>query len=160
MARVLDEANAWNRALLYSTDAAYQTAFAAYPHARLFESRDTTRSRLAGVALAHDCNAPPPGTWAAFEWAREMELVEAFTLGEARSPVNAKLWTPQAMACFRARGETHVMAIGVGDARAYRAAACLGIDAVMVDSPRTMQAIRARIAGTLQCADGASEARF
>lgn len=155
VARVLDEANDWDRTLLYSTDAAYQTAFAAYPRARLFESRDATRRRLANVALAHDCSPPPPGGWAAFEWSRKMELVETFTLGEARSAVTAKLWTPQAMTCFRARGDAHVMAIGIDDAEGYRAAACLGIDAVLVDSPRTMQAIRERIGQPLQCADDA-----
>ncbi|VXC68759.1 conserved exported hypothetical protein [Burkholderia sp. 8Y] len=152
VARVLDRANAWQRVLIYSTDAVYQSAFAAYPRARLFESRDATRGRLAGVALAHTCAEPPqPGTWAAFEWKRQMELVETFTLGEARSPVIAQLWTPQALACFRARGEAHVLAIGIDNAEDYRAAACLGIDAVLADSPRTMQAIRSSIAMPLQC---------
>ncbi|MDR5857796.1 glycerophosphodiester phosphodiesterase family protein [Caballeronia sp. LZ062] len=152
VARVLDAANAWSRVLIYSTDAAYQTAFAAYPQARLFESRDATRERLAAVALGQRCAEPPqPRTWAAFEWKRQMELVETFTLGEARSPVTAKLWTPAALACFRARGETHVLAIGIDNAEDYRAAACLGIDAVLADSPRNMQAIKASIAQPLQC---------
>jgi len=152
VARVLDRANAWERVLIYSTDAAYQTAFAAYPRARLFESRDGTRGRLAGVALAHECAEPPqPGTWAAFEWTRRMELVETFTLGEARSPVAAKLWTPQALACFRKLGDAHVLAIGVDNADDYRAAACLGIDAVLADSPRRMEAVKAGMTTPLSC---------
>jgi glycerophosphoryl diester phosphodiesterase len=157
VARVLDEENAWPRVLIYSTDAAYQSAFAPYTKARLFESRDATRTRLAKVALAHDCAEPPPaGTWAAFEYARKMELVETFTLGEARSPVNAKLWTRDAVACFRENGAVHLMAIGIDDEADYREAACLGMDAVLADSPRRMAAIKASITKPLQCP---SEAR-
>ncbi|WP_244816510.1 glycerophosphodiester phosphodiesterase family protein [Caballeronia sp. Lep1P3] len=158
VARVLSDENAWSRVLIYSTDAAYRSAFAAYPRARLFESRDATRGRLAGVALAHACIDPPqPGTWAAFEWKRQMELTETFTLGEARSPVTAQLWTHEALACFRTHGDVHVMAIGIDDAADYRAAACLGIDAVLADSPRKLQAIKAGMTGeagmaTPQCA--------
>jgi glycerophosphoryl diester phosphodiesterase len=152
VARVLNEENAWPRVLIYSTDAAYQNAFAAYPQARLFESRDATRARLAAVALARTCEAPPPsGTWTAFEYARKMELVETFTLGEARSAVTAKLWTPEAIRCFRTSGNTPIVAIGVENADDYRAAACLGVTAVLADSPRNMRAIRANMALPLQC---------
>ncbi|WP_277188028.1 glycerophosphodiester phosphodiesterase family protein [Caballeronia sp. BR00000012568055] len=146
VARVLDHENAWQRVLIYSTDAAYQRAFAPYKQARLFESRDKTRARLAELALANDCtDAPPAGTWAAFEYARKVELTETFTLGEARSPVTAKLWTPASVACFREHGAVHIVAIGVNDEADYRAAAQLGIDAVLADSPRRMSAIRANL---------------
>ena len=37
----------------------------------------------------------------------------------------------------------HILAIGINDAAAYRTAACLGVDAVLADSPREMAAIRA-----------------
>jgi glycerophosphoryl diester phosphodiesterase len=144
VARVLDSENAWSRVLIYSTDAAYQSAFASYKQARVFESRDKTRARLAEVALANDCiDAPPEGTWTAFEYARKVELTETFTLGEARTPVTAKLWTPASVACFRQHGAVHIVAIGVNDAADYRAAAQLGIDAVLADSPRRMSTIRA-----------------
>ncbi|WP_321800603.1 glycerophosphodiester phosphodiesterase family protein [Caballeronia sp. J97] len=154
VARVLDELAAWPRVLIYSTDAAYQQAFAAYPQARsrLFETRDATRVRLAAVALETTCkDAPPPGAWTAFEYARKMDLVETFTLGEARSAVTAKLWTPAAVKCFRANADTPILAIGIDSADDYRAAACLGITAVLVDSPRKLRAIRAGIALPLQC---------
>ncbi|KXU94269.1 glycerophosphodiester phosphodiesterase [Caballeronia megalochromosomata] len=152
VARVLDAENAWKRVLIYSTDAAYQNAFAAYPQARLFESRDATRARLAAVALAGTCEAAPPsGTWTAFEYARKMELVETFTLGEARSAVTARLWTPETVKCFRTNGNTPILAIGVDNADDYRAAACLGVTAVLVDSPRTMHAVKSGIALPLQC---------
>ncbi|KND54632.1 Glycerophosphoryl diester phosphodiesterase [Candidatus Paraburkholderia kirkii] len=151
VARVLDQENAWQRVLIYSTDAAYQMAFAAYPQARVFESCDATRARLAAVALAQTCeDAPQPGTWTAFEFARKMELVETFTLGEARSPVTATLWMPEAIACFRAKGEVR-LAIGIDDADDYRAAACLGVNAVLADSPRKMRAIKAAMTRPPQC---------
>lgn len=144
VARVLEEAGAWNRVLLYSTEADYQQAFAAWPRARLFESRDATRERLARVALAHTCEAPPPaGTWSAFEWRRQLELVERYTLGEARSSVpNAQLWSPQAMQCFRTNPDVHIVAIAVNNAADYKAAACAGVDAVLADSPRKMSPVR------------------
>ncbi|SAK65764.1 hydrolase [Caballeronia catudaia] len=152
VARVLNEENAWQRVLIYSTEAAYQHAFAAHPEARLFESRDATRARLAAVALSQTCeDPPPPGTWTAFEYARKMELVETFTLGEARSHVTATLWTPEAVKCFRTNGHARILAIGIDAADDYRAAACLGLDAVLADSPRKMQAIRASLKRPLQC---------
>lgn len=144
VARVLDDAAAWDRVLLYSTDAAYQQAFAAWPRARVFESRDATRGRLANVALAHTCETPPPGNaWTAFEWHRSLDLTERFTLGEAHSTVaDVQLWSPQAVQCFRTNPNVHIVAIGVNDAADYKAAACAGMDAVLADSPRQMTPVR------------------
>ena len=147
VADVLDQAHAWKRTLIYSTDAAYQQVFSRFPQARLFESRDITRNRLTTVALAQECEAPPAADiWAAFELRRDVLVVEEFTLGEARSPVKAKFWTPAAVSCFHSQGKTNLVAIAVNSADAYREASCLGMDAVLVDSPQVMQAIKA---GTL-----------
>ncbi|NVZ71345.1 glycerophosphodiester phosphodiesterase family protein [Pseudomonas costantinii] len=152
VARVLEQNHAWGRVLIYSTDASYQQAFTQYPQARLFESRDDTRNRLANVALAHSCNpAPQAGSWVAFEYQRKVELVETFTLGEARSPVTAKLWTPQAVDCFQSKGELKILAIGINSEADYRAAACLKVDAVLVDSPRTMRDVKQRLERPLRC---------
>ncbi|POA82007.1 glycerophosphodiester phosphodiesterase family protein [Pseudomonas protegens] len=152
VARLLEQLHAWNRVLIYSTDAGYQQAFAPYPQARLFESRDSTRDRLASVALAHHCNAPPaPGSWVAFEYRRPVQLVETFTLGEARSQVDARLWTPAAVDCFQSRGKVRMLAIGVNTAEDYQAAACLKMDAVLVDSPRAMGEMKQRLERPLPC---------
>jgi glycerophosphoryl diester phosphodiesterase len=152
VARVLDARNAWNRVLLYSTDASYTPAFEPYPQARLFETRDATRSRLARVALADECAAAPePGAWVAFEYRRNMDLEETFTLGAARSAVSAKLWTPASIRCFRSKGKVNIVAIGINNADDYRAAACLSIDAVLADSPRTMSVIKSEIVTPVQC---------
>ncbi|MGE7954999.1 glycerophosphodiester phosphodiesterase family protein [Pseudomonas sp. NPDC089530] len=152
VARLLEQLQAWNRVLIYSTDASYQQAFAAYPQARLFESRDNTRDRLANVALAHSCTpTPAPASWVAFEYRRPVQLVETFTLGEARSKVDALLWTPAAVDCFQARGKVPLLAIGVNTAEDYRAAACLKMDAVLVDSPRAMAQVKQRLEWPLRC---------
>lgn len=144
VARVLDGAGAWTRVRIYSTEAAYQQAFAAWPQARLFESRDATRERLATVALAQACEAPPAaGTWAAFEFHRKVDLVEQFTLGEGRSTVgDAMLWSAAAVQCFRTQPDVHILAIAVNNADDYKAAACAGVDAVLADSPRQMVPVR------------------
>lgn len=144
VARVLDEAGAWARVQIYSTDASYQQAFAAWPRARLFESRDATRGRLATVALAHRCEMPPPANaWTGFEWRRQVDLVEQFTLGEARSTVaDATLWSSEAVQCFRTNPGVHIVAIAVNNEADFRAAACAGVDAVLADSPRQMAPVR------------------
>jgi glycerophosphoryl diester phosphodiesterase len=152
VAQVLEQLHAWSRVLIYSTDASYQQAFAHYPQARLFESRDDTRDRLASVALAHSCTAPPaPDSWVAFEYRRPVQLVEAFTLGEARSKVDARLWTPAAVDCFQSRGKVRMLAIGINTAEDYQAAACLKMDAVLVDSPRAMREVKQRLERPLRC---------
>jgi len=155
VARVLDQERAWGRSLIYSTDAAYQQAFSVFPQARLFESRDATRERLATVALAQECTAPPAAdSWAAFESRRAVQVVETFTLGQARSAVKARFWTPAAVACFRSKGKTNLVAIAVNGVDAYREAACRGMDAVLADSPKTMLAIKDRMRGSaLDCSE-------
>jgi glycerophosphoryl diester phosphodiesterase len=152
VARVLDEEKAWRRVSIYSTEADYQQSFAAYPQARLFESRDTTRARLAGVLLNQGCvDAPVEHAMAAFELHRTLTVVEKFTLGEGRSDVQATLWTPATVACFRQKPDVRLVAIAVNDADDYRVAACLGVDAVLADSPAKMAAIKHGIALPLQC---------
>lgn len=143
VARVLSEEQAWSRVTLYSTDAAYQAAFARYPQARLFEPRDTTRQRLLDVLLENHCDAAPVShAPAAFEWRRDMTVTEAFTLGEGRTKVAATFWTPATVACFRQQPGQALMAIGVNDAPTYRDAACLGLDAVLTDSPAALVPVR------------------
>ncbi|KPC53390.1 Glycerophosphoryl diester phosphodiesterase precursor [Amantichitinum ursilacus] len=151
VAHVLDGARAWQRVTLYSTEAAYQQAFAPYRQAQLYESRDATRLRLAQVDLAAQCNAPVVGTRAAFEISRKVDLVETFTLGEGRSSVNARLWTPAAVQCFRQQGKVYLTAIAVNNVDDLKAATCLGMDAVLVDSPATLRPLRDSLKLPLAC---------
>lgn len=160
VARVLDEESAWSRVTIYSTEAGYQQSFAAYPQVRLFESRDATRGRLVRVLLNQGCvDAPPEHASAAFEMHRAMTVVETFTLGEGRSNVQATLWTPATVACFRQKPDVRIVAIGVNDADDYRMAACLGLDAVLADSPLKMGAIRDQTALPLKCAGAVQTVR-
>ncbi|APH53337.1 Glycerophosphoryl diester phosphodiesterase [Granulibacter bethesdensis] len=143
VARVLEEEQAWGRVTIYATDAAYQQSFAAYPQARLFESRDATRGRLLGVLLDQRCDNPPPAhAMVAFELHRSLTVVEHFTLGEGRSMVQATMWTPAAIACFRRHPDVKILAIAVDNADDDRLAACLGVDAILTDSPQRMAALR------------------
>ncbi|CAB3690532.1 glycerophosphodiester phosphodiesterase family protein [Paraburkholderia rhynchosiae] len=152
VARVLDEEHAWSRVSIYSTEADYQQSFAAYPQARLFESRDATRGRLVRVLLNQGCvDAPPEHSMTAFELHRALTVVEKFTLGEGRSDVQATMWTPATVACFRQKPDVRIVAIAVNDADDYRRAACLGIDAVLVDSPLKMAGVKSAITMPLQC---------
>ncbi|AXL52055.1 glycerophosphodiester phosphodiesterase [Paraburkholderia caffeinilytica] len=153
VARVLDEENAWSRVSIYSTEAEYQQSFAGYPRAKVFESRDATRGRLVRVLLNQGCvDAPAEHAMTAFELHRAMTVVEKFTLGEGRSDVNATLWTPATVACFRQKPDVRIVAIAVNDGGDYRTAACLGIDAVLADSPSRMAAVRDGIPMPLRCA--------
>lgn len=152
VAQVLNEESAWSRVTIYSTEADYQQSFAAYPQARLFESRDATRGRLVRVLLNQGCvEAPAEHTVAAFELHRTMTVVEKFTLGEGRSEVQSTLWTPTTVACFRQKPDVRIVAIAVNNAADYRTAACLGIDAVLADSPQRMAAIKASMVMPLRC---------
>ncbi|HEY3597122.1 MAG TPA: glycerophosphodiester phosphodiesterase family protein [Paraburkholderia sp.] len=158
VARVLTEENAWPRVTLYSTEAAYQQSFAAYPQARAFESRDVTRLRLLRVLLDGSCiDGPAQHSWTAFELHRPLTVTEKFTLGEGRSEVRATMWTPATVACFRQQPDVRIVAIAVNNADDYRAAACLGIDAVLADSPKQMAAIRAALRTPVQCVARSSQ---
>ena len=152
VAQILSEENAWSRLMIYSTEADYQRTFAAYPQAKIFESRDSTRTRLVRVLLGEGCiDAPASGALAAFELHRDVTVVEKFTLGEARSEVHSTPWTPATVACFRRNPGVRIVAIAVNNADDYRAAACLGVDAVLADSPARMVPIRAALSLPLQC---------
>jgi glycerophosphoryl diester phosphodiesterase len=118
-----------------------------------------TAAKPARMLLNEGCiDAPAEHTSAAFELHRTVTVVEKFTLGEGRSEVNATLWTPATVACFRQRPDVHLVAIAVNNADDYRAAACLGMDAVLSDSPVKMAAIRAGIRVPLRCAAGQATA--
>lgn len=138
VAGVLEREHAWQRVLLYSTDASVDAAWKSYPRAQRLESRNATRSRLLTLALAHRCEeAPTAAVWTAFEVRRPLEITETFTLGQGHSAVGeAMLWTPQAMECFRsADAQVRILWIAVNSEDDYRAAIEHGADAVLVDSP-------------------------
>ncbi|RAS27215.1 glycerophosphodiester phosphodiesterase family protein [Paraburkholderia bryophila] len=152
VARVLDDEQAWSRVSIYSTEADYQQTFAAYPQAKLFESRDATRGRLVRVLLNQGCvDAPGEHAMSAFELHRALTVLEKFTLGEGQSDVQATLWTPATVACFRQKPDVRIVAIAVNNANDYQTAACLGIDAVLADSPSKMVPLKEGAVLPLRC---------
>jgi glycerophosphoryl diester phosphodiesterase len=149
---VLEEEGATQRVTVYSTDQSYQLALARYPQIRTFEARDLTRQRLLTMALRQRCDTPPAsGTWTGFEFDRQTEVTERFTLGEGRTNVLARLWTAASARCFKAHPKVKIVAFAVNDAATYRAAACVGVDEVLVDSPRDMAAMRRALTVPLAC---------
>jgi glycerophosphoryl diester phosphodiesterase len=138
--QVLDNVNAWSRVRLYSTDAEAIQLMKVHREAQVFETRDATRNRLVDLSLGGTCDNPPPaGSWVGIELHRQVEVIERFTLGIGVSKVDAKWWTPAAVKCFKTNGDVKIVAFGVDSADEYAAAAALGIDAVMTDSPRAMR---------------------
>ncbi|MBH1937643.1 hypothetical protein I5Q34_25800 [Streptomyces sp. AV19] len=131
---------AWERTLFYSTRADVLAAAGRHPRARAFESRERTRRRLLTCRLTGCCADPPrPGTWVGFELRRDLRVIEHLTLGaESCAVPDAALWDRDAILCFRRRGAVRVVLFGVNTRADHRAAAVLGADAVLTDSPRAL----------------------
>jgi len=141
VAKVLDDMHAWSRVRLYSTDAEAILLMRAHPQAQLFETRDATRNRLVNLSLGGVCEDPPAaGSWVGIEFDRQVEVIERYTLGTGVSKVDAHWWTPAAVQCFKSRGDVKIVVFGVETFDAYAAAAAMGIDAVMTDSPHALRA--------------------
>ena len=68
--------------------------------------------------------------------------------------MTARLWTPESVVCFRSKAPAKILAIGIDSAEDYRAAACLGIDAVLADSPQKIRAVKMGMTARLECAQG------
>ena len=134
---VLRETGRLDGTVIYSTDSAATGRARTSGDVEVAEDRDATRERLLEIALAHQCDAPPaPGTWIAFEDRRKVTVSETFTSGTATTDVEVTPWDREAIRCIDPRDRVNLMAIGVADAERYRALAHLGVDAVLVDSPR------------------------
>ncbi|KAF9585944.1 Iron-sulfur clusters transporter atm1, mitochondrial [Lunasporangiospora selenospora] len=142
--QVVANENMQSRVTIYSTDVAYQTAIANISTLQIFESRDATRNRIVTVLLNQVCeNVPSTPVWAGFELRRNLTVTEKFTLGEGISPVNnVIMWTPETVQCFRRQAPVKILAITINNAADYKAAACLGLNAVLSDSPKTMMPIK------------------
>ncbi|MCZ0992204.1 glycerophosphodiester phosphodiesterase family protein [Streptomyces noursei] len=140
----------WQRVRFYSTEKPNLDAMASYPRARLFEDRDTTRTRLVTSRLTGDClKAPRSGTWAAFELRRDVTVTEKFTLGEGRSPVKqALMWDRATSTCFHTHPSVRTVLIGIETKDDYATAMRLNAYAVLADSPERMMKIKNEAAMT------------
>ena len=134
---VLRRTSSTARSVVYSTDAGITDLAVQQADLNVAESRDLTRERLLNMALVHRCEpAPSRGVWAGFELHREVTVTEAFTLGTGVSEVDAELWDPASVECFTSQPGSRVMGFAVNTSDDYRFAAKIGLDAVLVDSPR------------------------
>jgi glycerophosphoryl diester phosphodiesterase len=141
LAGVLRATGSLRRSRVYSTDERYLKALPA--EVDRFESRDLTRTVLAQVAMSHRCelpDAPDRERWFGLEMKRDVEVVEKYTLGEARSRVQL-VWDHEAVNCFRDKGKARIVLFDVNSAGDYAQAKALGADAVMINSPAQFRGI-------------------
>ncbi len=132
----LAKTDSLNRTRVYSTDAKYLAALP--PAIQRFASRDETRTLLANVTMAHQCNVPAGNQqqrWYGLELKREVEVVEKYTLGEGRSKAML-VWDKESIDCFRSKGPAHIILFGINTPQDYQQAKALGVDGVMVNSPK------------------------
>ncbi|MEX0424534.1 glycerophosphodiester phosphodiesterase [Providencia rettgeri] len=139
---LLKDTNSVNRVRFYSTNDAFLNALKTLkPKLQLFESRDETRTMLANIVMNHQCsieNDKATTRWYGFELHRKVEVVEKYTLGEARSPATLS-WDKEAIDCFRKNGNAYIIVFGVNNDSDYQLAKEIGVDAVMVDSPKAFK---------------------
>ncbi|WP_369310110.1 glycerophosphodiester phosphodiesterase family protein [Providencia rettgeri] len=143
---LLEKTNAFNQVRFYSTNTEFLTALNQLsPKIQTFESRDKTRTILANSVMSHQCSISdakpthkannPTVRWYGFELHRKVEIVEKYTLGEARSPATLS-WDKAAIDCFKRDGDAYIIVFGVNNQSDYQLAKEIGADAVMVDSPK------------------------
>lgn len=143
---LLEKTKAFNQVRFYSTNTDFLTALKQLsPKIHTFESRDETRTILANSVMSHQCSVPDTkptskanklaSRWYGFELHRKVEVVEKYTLGEARSPATLS-WDKAAIDCFKRDGDAYIIVFGVNNQSDYQLAKEIGADAVMVDSPK------------------------
>lgn len=139
---LLNKTKAFKQVRFYSTNDAFLTALKSLsPQFQLFESRDETRTMLANSVMSRQCpieNDKDNTRWYGFELHRKVEVVEKYTLGEARSPATLS-WDKNAIDCFRKNGKAYIIVFGVNNEKDYQLAKEIGVDAVMVDSPKNFK---------------------
>ena len=138
----LQSTDSLTRIRVYSTDAKYLQALP--PAIPRFESCDETRTLLANVTMAHQCDVKPDNQqprWYVLELKREVVVVEKYTLGEGRSRAFLT-WDKESMDCFRPQGPAHIILFGVNSPQEYQQALALGADGVMVNSPGEAKSFR------------------
>lgn len=139
LVKVVNTKNKWRNLLFYSTDPAHLEALHKLkPEARLFETRDKTRTRLLAVRNQALClDHPETGRYAGFELDREMQVEEKFKLGKGISKLHFRLWDDAAVKCTK--DPTKIVIFGINDKSAYEVASKLGVYGVFSDSPSTLR---------------------
>lgn len=141
--KVVDQKNAWDRLLFYSTSDEHLLHLRKHkPEARVFESREKTRRRLLAVRNEGVCEAGTDANpYVAFELDRKMQVEEVLTLGNAKDEIRFRLWDQKAMECFGKikSKQLQVFLFGINKKEEYEEAKKLGAFAVMTDTPQMIQ---------------------
>ncbi|OOF71526.1 glycerophosphodiester phosphodiesterase [Rodentibacter caecimuris] len=132
--QVLTKHNAFKRIRVYSTDQRFTQILP--PEIPTFATRDLTRQYLVETALnSNHCPAPlKEGSWHGFELYRKVKIIETFTLGEGISEA-ILTWAPEDIKCFK-QNPQHIILFGIKTKEDLEFARKLGVDGVMVDSPK------------------------
>ncbi|OOF39454.1 glycerophosphodiester phosphodiesterase [Rodentibacter mrazii] len=132
--QVLTKHNAFNRVRVYSTNKAFIEILS--PEIATFATRDLTRQYLVETALnSNHCPIPlKEEYWHGFELYRKVKVVETFTLGEGVSEA-VLAWAPEDIKCFKQKPQ-HIILFGIKTKEDLELARKLGVDGVMVDSPK------------------------
>lgn len=140
--KVLKEEKAFRCTRFYSINQAFLNALSY--HVQRFESRDKTRDILANITMNHHClidKKVNTQRWYGLKLQRKVEVVEKYTLGEARSSSDL-VWDHETMKCFRASSGAHIVLFSIKDEADSKLAKELSADEVMVDSPKYFKDIR------------------
>ncbi|WP_288065661.1 glycerophosphodiester phosphodiesterase family protein [Rodentibacter caecimuris] len=132
--QVLTKNKAFNRVRVYSTNKAFTEILS--PEIATFATRDLTRQYLVETALnSNHCPTPlKEEYWHGFELYRKVKVVETFTLGEGVSEA-VLAWSPEDIKCFKQKPQ-HIILFGIKTKEDLELANKLGVDGVMVDSPK------------------------
>lgn len=138
---LLKSTHSLNRVRVYSTDGKYTNALPeSIPR---FESRDVTRTALANITMDHICMLPAQQSkqkWYGFEFRREVQVIEKFTLGEGISKSYLQ-WDPEAFKCFTGGNKNNVVLFDINTQEDYQQAKASGVYGVLVDSPAKFKSI-------------------
>ncbi|WP_077582171.1 glycerophosphodiester phosphodiesterase family protein [Rodentibacter caecimuris] len=132
--QLLTKHKAFNRVRVYSTNKAFTEMLSA--EIPVFAPRDLTRQYLVETALnSNHCPTPLKAEyWHGFELYRKVKVVETFTLGEGISEA-LLAWSAEDIKCFRQTPQ-HIILFGIKTKEDLDLASKLGVDGVMVDSPK------------------------
>ncbi|MDF2550029.1 MAG: glpQ [Chlamydiales bacterium] len=127
------------RLAFYSTDSRHiECLEEAKPHWKTFEKRDVTRQRLLELHFGKSSYAPTSGKWLGFELKREMQVIEALTLGEKGSSIEFQLWNPAVVKALRQHPGAFLILFGIETREDWQRALELGVDAVYTNNPQQL----------------------
>ncbi len=147
IAKTLDDSNAWNRIIFYSTDIShYNYLKKNYKLAKIFEARDHTRERSLNMLLNESCSIPLNEDWIGLELKRKIIIKEYFALGEGTTPITAKLWNPEIIKCIKKfSNNPKIVIFGTNNIEDYCESIKLGAYAVLSDHPKKMIQLKQKI---------------